>query len=50
MASMQRAKHEIAHGKLLAQKDTEAIWGSATPAGRLRAERRAMLIAEGAGL
>jgi 2-polyprenyl-3-methyl-5-hydroxy-6-metoxy-1,4-benzoquinol methylase len=50
MALTQRAKNEIAHGKVLAQGDTEAIWGWGTPAGRLRAERRARLIAEGAGL
>ena len=50
MALTQRAKNEIAHGAMLAQADTEAIWGWGTPAGRLRAERRAGLIAEGAGL
>src|SRR5713101_716506 len=50
MAFTQRAKNEIAHGAMLVQADTEAIWGWGTPAGRLRAERRAKLIAEGAGL
>ena len=45
-----RAEHEIAHGQLLARGDTESIWGWGTPAGRLRAERRARLIAEGAQL
>jgi SAM-dependent methyltransferase len=50
MTFPQRAKNEIAHGEMLAQADTEAIWGWGTPAGRLRAERRAGLIAEGAGL
>ena len=50
MALTQRAKNEIIHGEMLAQGDTEAIWGWETPAGRLRAERRAGLIAAGAGL
>jgi 2-polyprenyl-3-methyl-5-hydroxy-6-metoxy-1,4-benzoquinol methylase len=46
----QRAKHEIDHGKTLAQVNTEQIWGWGTPAGRLRAERRAGLITTGARL
>src|SRR5262245_48327270 len=50
MALTPRAKNEIAHHAMLAQADTEAIWGWGTPAGRLRAERRAALIAKGAGL
>lgn len=50
MALTQRAKNEIAHGDMLAQADAEAIWGWGTLAGRLRAERRAGLIAAGAGL
>lgn len=45
-----QAKHEIEHGKMLATMDTERIWGWDTPAGRLRAERRAELIAQGANL
>ena len=45
-----RSQHEIDHGRLLAEEDTERIWGWGTPAGRLRAERRAEMIAGGAGL
>ncbi|MCK5716765.1 MAG: methyltransferase domain-containing protein [Thiomargarita sp.] len=45
-----RAKHEIEHGKMLAQEDTERLWGWGTPAGRLRAQRRGTLIAAGACL
>ena len=45
-----RSQHEIEHGKKLAQDDTERLWGWGTPAGRLRAKRRAQLIATGAGL
>lgn len=45
-----RANHEIEHGEYLAQGDTELLWGWATPAGRLRAQRRAALISAGAGL
>jgi 2-polyprenyl-3-methyl-5-hydroxy-6-metoxy-1,4-benzoquinol methylase len=43
-----RVVHEVAHGKMLAQGDAEAIWGWGTPAGRLRAQRRASLILQGA--
>jgi 2-polyprenyl-3-methyl-5-hydroxy-6-metoxy-1,4-benzoquinol methylase len=43
-----RVVHEVAHGKMLAQGDAEAIWGWGTPAGRLRAQRRASLILKGA--
>lgn len=45
-----RATHEIVHGKFLAEGDTELIWGWGTPAGQLRAKRRADLIAAGAKL
>ena len=45
-----RAEHEIHHGELLASKDTELIWGWGTPAGRVRATRRAQLIGKGAKL
>jgi SAM-dependent methyltransferase len=45
-----RAAHEIDHGRWLAARDPEVIWGWGTPAGRLRAERRARLIAEAAGV
>ena len=45
-----RGKHEIAHGSFLSQGDTERLWGWGTPAGRMRARRRAELIARAAGL
>ena len=45
-----QARHEIAHGRLFAKGDTDRIWGWGTPAGRLRARRRAELIILGAGL
>jgi ubiquinone/menaquinone biosynthesis C-methylase UbiE len=48
--SFQRAENEIAHGQMLAQNDPELVWGWKTPAGRVRARRRADLIARGAGL
>lgn len=44
------ARHEIEHGKRLAGMRTEEIWGWDTPAGRLRAERRADLIIRGGQL
>ena len=45
-----RAQAEIEHGRLLAMRDPEGAWGWGTPAGRLRAERRAAMIVAGAGL
>lgn len=45
-----RAEHEIAHGKWLSERDAEWVWGWGSPAGRLRARRRADLIAGGAQL
>lgn len=45
-----RAEREIIHGRWLADRDTEEIWGWQTPAGRLRANRRAALIISGAGM
>ena len=45
-----RARHEIAHGRKLAAGGAESMWGWGTPAGRLRADRRCALIAEGAAL
>lgn len=45
-----RSEHEIAHGKVLALGDPDFVWGWGTPAGRLRARRRAELIARGARL
>ena len=50
MTISDRSQHEIDHGRLLAEEDTERIWGWKTPAGQLRAKRRAELIALGAGL
>ena len=47
---MSRASREIDHGRLLADGDPERTWGWGTPAGRLRARRRADSVAEGAGL
>jgi 2-polyprenyl-3-methyl-5-hydroxy-6-metoxy-1,4-benzoquinol methylase len=45
-----RIAHEIEHGKYLVAGSPEEIWGWGTPAGRLRARRRADLILEGARL
>lgn len=45
-----RTKHEIEHGKFLARSDPELIWNWNTPAGRLRAKRRAGLIINGSKL
>ena len=45
-----RAKHEIKHSKILSQSDPELIWNWNTPAGRLRAKRRAEMITKGSGL
>ncbi len=45
-----RAKREIDHGRMLAGGDPVLTWGWGTPAGRLRAARRAELIVAGACL
>jgi SAM-dependent methyltransferase len=45
-----RFQHEIAHGRRLAAAGAEQIWGWESPAGQLRAARRARLIADAAGL
>lgn len=45
-----RAANEIAHGRLLATAESEAIWGWSTPAGQFRVRRRADLIIDAAGL
>jgi SAM-dependent methyltransferase len=45
-----RAEREVIHGKWLAEQQTEKLWGWDTPAGRLRAQRRAHLVAQGAQL
>jgi 2-polyprenyl-3-methyl-5-hydroxy-6-metoxy-1,4-benzoquinol methylase len=45
-----RAAHEIAHGKLIAESSPELVWGWGTPAGKLRSKRRGQLVAEAANL
>ena len=51
MSGFGRRQHnEVAHSRYLSQGDTELLWGWGTPAGRVRAKRRAQLIAEGARL
>jgi 2-polyprenyl-3-methyl-5-hydroxy-6-metoxy-1,4-benzoquinol methylase len=45
-----RADREISHGQWLAEQETEVVWGWGTPAGRLRAQRRADLILAGAAI
>jgi 2-polyprenyl-3-methyl-5-hydroxy-6-metoxy-1,4-benzoquinol methylase len=45
-----RARHEIIHGKKIADKDPELIWGWKTAAGKRRAKRRAQIIADSARL
>lgn len=44
------ARNEIRHGRVLAACDTEGVWGWGTAAGRVRAGRRARLIAAAAML
>src|ERR1035438_794102 len=45
-----RADREISHGQWLAEQETEVVWGWGTPAGSLRAQRRADLILAGAAI
>jgi len=45
-----RVAHEIAHGQYLAREGAEKVWGWGTPAGKLRADRRTDMIAQGARL
>ncbi|MDZ7343572.1 MAG: class I SAM-dependent methyltransferase [candidate division KSB1 bacterium] len=45
-----RTENEIIHGQVLAARGAEDIWGWGSPAGRVRADRRAALIAEAAQL
>lgn len=45
-----RGHREIQHGRWLAEHETEAVWGWGTPSGRMRAARRASVLAEGAKL
>jgi len=44
LVNNKKAQHEIEHGVLLANQDTEKSWGWGTPAGKIRARRRAKLI------
>lgn len=50
MASNLRSQHEIEHGKFLAANDAELTWGWGTPAGKVRAKKRADHIIRAAGL
>ncbi len=45
-----RTDREIMHGRFLSERDPEAVWGWKTPAGELRARRRAELIIGAAAL
>jgi len=45
-----RVEHELAHGRYLVEHGPERIWGWDTPAGQIRADRRAAMIIQGAGL
>ncbi|CAN5574325.1 hypothetical protein BH10PLA1_BH10PLA1_11940 [soil metagenome] len=45
-----RADNEIEHGRFLAEAGAEDVWGWGTPAGKIRARRRAEFIARGANL
>jgi SAM-dependent methyltransferase len=42
--------HEVEHGKYLAAGCPEEIWGWGTPAGQIRAKRRAAIILDGAAI
>ena len=48
--SLERVGREIAHGRKIAAMDPERIWGWQTPAGKVRAFRRAGLISASARL
>jgi 2-polyprenyl-3-methyl-5-hydroxy-6-metoxy-1,4-benzoquinol methylase len=50
LSNSDQIAHEIEHGKYLATGSAEEIWGWGTPAGQLRARRRASLILKGARL
>jgi len=45
-----RPENEITHGYKLVQSDPEKVWGWGTPAGQIRAKRRAEMIISGADL
>jgi 2-polyprenyl-3-methyl-5-hydroxy-6-metoxy-1,4-benzoquinol methylase len=40
----QRAQHEIEHGKFLSSGNAESTWGWGSPAGQIRAQRRAAML------
>ena len=44
--AQERVENEIVHGQRLAAADTAVAWGWGTPAGRIRAERRARMFIE----
>ena len=48
--SLERAGREVAHSRKIASRDPERIWGWNTPAGRVRAVKRAELISRAACL
>ncbi|MGD8458170.1 MAG: class I SAM-dependent methyltransferase [Anaerolineales bacterium] len=48
--SSDRSVHEIEHGRMLAESETEILWGWGTPAGKVRAERRGALIISAANI
>ncbi len=48
--AVHRAQHEREHGEWLAANDPEATWGWGSPAGQMRAARRARAISEAAHL
>ena len=50
LANTKRWENEIQHGKYLAAASAEDVWGWGSPAGKLRAQRRAALILEGASI
>lgn len=51
MNRSKRHQNEIEHGRRLSSRsNTETVWGWGSPAGRLRAKRRAGLIISGAGM
>ena len=45
-----RSEREILHGKYLAEQNPELMWGWGTPAGKIRANRRAERIIQGADI
>lgn len=50
MCPSDRAAHEIAHGRWLAEHDAEQVWGWGSPAGQRRAARRGELLVAAAGI